>query len=159
MFFDDSKPSRVSMVENIHFHSHTGCINSSNQSLRGPGGHVNSDVGRPRFFKHTSLAYSKHEENSLPVHRWVGSRLFLLKHSVFESHFAFPTFERDVSSRMIFLVFSWVKGKRKATQLMMKSSLWDQHCYTTIITIACFWGALSVSGTVLRPCPDKQCFL
>lgn len=105
MFFDDSKPSRVSIVENFHFHSHTGCINSSNQSLRGPGGHVNSEVGRPRFFKHNFACIFQTQER-LPVHRRVGSCLFLLKHSVFESHFAFPTFERDVSSRNILLVIS-----------------------------------------------------
>lgn len=93
------------MVGNIHFHSHTGCIKSSNQSLRGPGGHVSSEVGRPRFFKHNFGCIFQTQER-LSVHRRVGSRLILLKHSVFESHFAFPTFERDVSSRTIFLLFS-----------------------------------------------------
>lgn len=42
-----------SVFENIHFHPGTGYISRYNQSLRRPGGHINREVGRPGFFKHT----------------------------------------------------------------------------------------------------------
>lgn len=53
-----------------------------------------------------------------------------------QSNFAFPIFERDVSSRNILLVFSQVKGKRKATHRMINSHPWCPHYPTTIIITA-----------------------
>lgn len=61
MFFDDSKPSRVSMVGNIHFHSHTGCIKAPTRAYVGQA--VMSAVKWEGLdsLNITSVAYSKHK--------------------------------------------------------------------------------------------------